>query len=187
MTCIVAAVRNGIGVMGSDSLGSNGQTKNEYLHGKIVSKEIPTLEGGKPILMGFTSSFRLGDLIRHSLTPPVFSGDAYEWMVSSFIPRLKADLKDAEYDVKGNGCNFLVIIDNRVFEVQDDFSVLEAANGYASVGSGEVVALGAMFTLKNHSALEIAKSGLEAADFHAVGVGGKHHYFQVTKDKVTAL
>lgn len=185
MTCIVAAVRNGIGVIGSDSLGSNSMSQNEFKHGKITSNMIPTLKGGKPIIFGYCGSFRLGDLLRYQFTPPVFDGDAHRWMVVSFIPALKGTLDAHHYDVKTNHMNFLTILDNRVFEVQDDYSVIESANGYASVGSGEFTAVGAMHVLQHKSALEMVRAGLKASAYHSVGVGGEHHIYSVKGDKIT--
>lgn len=184
MTCIVAATYNGRTVLAGDSQGTDHSTQMNYKNRKVFRKRVPSRDGGVDMLIGHTCTFRLGDLLQHTWTPPAFQGDALFWLVTECIPSLIALFDAHKYDREKNGTVFLVAIDGRVFEIQTDLSVLEPELGYAACGSGEAVALGAMFNANSRSdnAYWICHGGLMAAGAHSPGVGGRLHFLELGVD-----
>jgi hypothetical protein len=140
----------------------------------------------KHVAIGYTSSYRMGQLLRFNLQLPAIvdpvgeprAEDLFEWAVKEFIPAARKVFKDGGYG-KTNGDGdvggyFLLAVRDRLFEVQSDFQVAEPSPSYVATGSGEAYALGALHALcgpkdpkvGKDRAREIAKRALNAAVFH---------------------
>ena len=150
-------------IMSCDQLGSNG-------HGRTVVKT-PKIFQVDGWLVGYTSSFRMGDLLRYTFTFPLAKPDLDEdvYMRTLFVTALRECLKAGGYAKTENGeesggC-FLVASKTNIYEVQADFSVLTVAREYHAVGSGAEVCLGAMF------AGATPAEAIAAAESHIVTVG----------------
>lgn len=149
MTCIVAVVSNGIVHMGADSLGSDGWS------GIHVGNPKCFITG--EFLIGCTSTFRSIDLLRYMLEVPKVHPDTEEdadrYMRTVFINAVRKCFKDNGAIRKNNeiesGSNFLVGYRGLLYEVQNDFSVLNMPCYGSSVGSGADVARGSLFTTKD--------------------------------------
>lgn len=151
MTCIIGMLdkENDCVWIGGDSLGSNGFTKDVQLQPKIFRNKI-----FKNVVMGSTSTFRHVDLLKYSkdLFDEVdFYKDTeldHEYMVTKFIPNIIKLFKDGipSEDEKDRGANFIVGAKNKLFEIQEDYSVLEHEVGFTAVGCGEYAANASMFT-----------------------------------------
>jgi ATP-dependent protease HslVU (ClpYQ) peptidase subunit len=106
-----------------------------------------------PFLMGFTTSFRMGNLLRYSLSPPTREEgiDDMAFMVKNFIPAVRTCLKDggwmAKKEEREEGGSFLVGYRGQLYYVDYDFQVGKLADNIASVGVGSEIALGAMYAL----------------------------------------
>jgi ATP-dependent protease HslVU (ClpYQ) peptidase subunit len=177
ITCIVGYLDlvNDCTWIGGDSCGSNGYTKSIELQSKVFRNRI-----FKNVIMGSTSTFRHIDLLKYSKTlfeEVDFYKDTkldHEYMVTKFIPNLIKLFNDGIKDEKdeNKGANFIIGTKNKIFEVQQDYSVLEPEDGYTSVGCGESIALGSLYSTKS---LDIPipdkiKIALEAAEHVACGV-----------------
>lgn len=180
MTCIVG-VRTAKGVLlGGDSLGSNGWTGTSYQAPKVFRLS-------RQVAAGFTSSFRMGQLIQHHLTLPTLHGDELTWAIRELVPVIRDTFKSHGYaHVQNNeesGGVFLLAVCARLFLVQSDYSVLEARLPYDAVGSGEAHALGAMHALYKPKAAQtdaaartFLKTALDAASEFAVGVAPPYNF-----------
>ena len=74
MTCIVGCIHNGKVFLAGDQLGSNGYYKEN--HEKLTK----VFKVGE-FLIGYTTSFRMGQILQYSWTPPaIYHGQ------SSFCP-----------------------------------------------------------------------------------------------------
>ena len=144
MTCIMAIETSDNNVvMGGDKLGSNGFTKTIFT--------VPKIFKHSGMMFGYTSTFRFGQIIEcvlddNKMYPPTPDGEndtTYKWLVRVFIPKLKSTLKSEDYS---NGGNAIIVINNQVWELQNDFSVLRAAGGISSVGSCEFHAISSLMT-----------------------------------------
>lgn len=155
MTCIVGFTdkKNNTTWIGADSLGSNGYTQEVETNRKVFRNN--TLEN---VVMGSTSTFRHIDLLRYNknLFPEI---DKYkikneevtvnhEYMVTTFIPNIITLFDNGiKSETSCNkGANFLVGVDGKLFEIQNDYSVLEPLDGYSAVGCGELAAKASLCT-----------------------------------------
>lgn len=145
MTCIVGLVQDGKVYMGGDSLATSGS------HG-IIRDDPKVFKNGE-FLIGYTSSFRMGQLLAHKFSPPKQKEhqDVFAYMVTDFIDAIRECFKDSGFATKHNeeerGGNFLVGYRGSLFEIDTDYQVGKNSCKYAAVGSGYSYALGALHTL----------------------------------------
>ncbi|WP_019058154.1 hypothetical protein [Streptomyces prunicolor] len=101
-------------------------------------------------------------------------------MATRFINAVRACLKDGGWARKDSEQEqagvFLVGVHGRLFEIHDDYQVGEPMEGYAAVGSGDDLALGALHAtaelgLKPRERLTAA---LRAADHHSTYVSAPY-------------
>ncbi len=175
MTCIVGLVRDGQVYLGGDS------ASNSNDHGITIVKNPKVFRKGK-FVMGYTSSWRMGQLIQYHFTPPeiAFQQDVMEYMVTSFIGGIRNLFKEGGWakieNSQEHGGSFLVGYQERLFTIHADYQVAESANLYEAIGSGANIALGALFTLttaKNFaetSTQEVLQYALNASSRHNSGV-----------------
>lgn len=164
MTCVVSFIDDNNKIwMGADSASASttGET-NECLFPKVFKK--------KGFLIGYTTSWRMGQLLTYSVNFPTIKPgqDLLEYMVTKFVLKVKKVFKDNDYQ---EGGFFLVGVRKRVFLIQNDWSVLEYSVPFKSVGCGSSIAKGAMFATSGVKDPEkrIIKA-LEAASYFSTGV-----------------
>jgi ATP-dependent protease HslVU (ClpYQ) peptidase subunit len=91
----------------------------------------------------------MGQLIHHALTPPKPKGPLDRFMSTTFIDAIRTCLKDGGWARRENdreeGGTFLVGVRGDIFVVYEDYQVGQAADGFAAVGCGDQVALGALY------------------------------------------
>lgn len=175
MTCIVGVAEGGKVWIGGDSAGVDGR------YGLTVRADRKVFRNG-PMIMGFTSSFRMGQLLAHALKVPRRHPDdgIYGWMVTEFIDAVRSTLKSGGYaehhDGAERGGEFLVGYEGRLFTVNADYQVGENADGYAACGCGDMIALGALHALGPAVAPEErVRRALEATERFSGGVRGPFH------------
>lgn len=171
MTCIVGIAHKGKVYLGGDSAGVSGLDIT-------VRKDKKVFQNGE-FVMGFTSSFRMGQILQYTFVPPevtIEDDDMMAYMVKKFIPAVRKCFKDEGYSaIESNrekgGC-FLVGVRGRLFQIDTDFQVGEHLNSIAAVGCGEGYAYGALYTLQSGKAdvEEKLEKALEAAAFFSGGV-----------------
>lgn len=182
MTCIVAVEYRGKVHMGGDAAGSNGQTIAIMTEPKVFRR-------GR-FVIGYTTSFRMGQLLQHTLKAPPLSAEWADnlpgFMVTKFIPAVRKCLSDGGYlkrsDEVIKGGTFLVGVKGELYVVESDMQVGRVADGYYAVGSGSELALGSMHTTRLDDLTPQARllAALSAAEHHATGVAGPFT-FEVTK------
>lgn len=103
-------------------------------------------------LIGYTSSFRMGQILEYHLEVPQQkeAGDL-RYLVSKFIPCVRACLKEYWFSTLGDkddqGGTFLLGYRGHLYAVHADFQVNESSDGIDACGSGKGYALGAMRAL----------------------------------------
>jgi len=141
MTCIVGLVEKGTVYIAGDSASVAGWTSRVTRLPKVFRRG--------PFLIGYTTSFRMGQLLQHSLVVPAQTdGDDMRFMVTNFVECVRKLLKEKgvakiESNAESGG-QFLVGYRRRLYSVQSDFQVNEMADGFDAVGSGCEYALGAL-------------------------------------------
>lgn len=173
MTCIVAIKKDGVVYMGADSAGVGGLSMRVRADPKIY-------HNGK-FMLGFTTSFRMGQLLGHAFEPPNRSLDVSieKFMTTTFIDAVRKCLKDGGFARKDNetesGGTFLVAYQGRIFRIDSDYQVGESSHDFEAVGCGEDIALGVMHALEHHTTLkaeEMIKFALSSAEQFSAGVRG---------------
>jgi len=165
MTCIVGIEHEGVVWIGGDSAAVAGNDIQRYAGGKVFFNG--------PFLFGFTSSFRMGNLLRYALKVPDKSPsqDALEFLNTAFVDHLRRLFREHGFlhkdeDEVDEGGAFLIGYENRLYGMEDDFQVFKPLLGYTAMGCGDNVALGALFATRHqknqrHRALEALKASAE--------------------------
>jgi ATP-dependent protease HslVU (ClpYQ) peptidase subunit len=171
MTCIIGYKVNNLVYIGGDSCGAD-----SYSYTKRIRKDSKVFKNGEYII-GYTSSFRMGQLLRFNELPiPKVGEDLYQFFCTKFIDTIREILKKGGYaTVKENaeqgGC-FLVGYRDRLFEIESDFQVSEVADSFDSIGCGSNFSLGALKILEKESISPIEKisRALEVASYFSAYV-----------------
>ncbi len=170
MTAIVGIAEAGTVYIGGDSGASDGWLESVRADAKVFRNGL--------YVMGFTTSFRMGQLLHWALEPPTPTGELERFMSTTFIDAVRACLKAGGWATKENeherGGEFLVGVQGRLFIIEGDYQVGEPAAGWTAVGGGYLVALGHLdATAKTGRAPRSRiKGALEAAERHTAGVRG---------------
>lgn len=168
MTCVVGLIDGGRVYIGADSAAVAGWTRRKTLLRKVFRRG--------PFLIGYTTSFRMGQLLEHQLRvpkqKPTESDMAY--MVNEFIEATRKLLKERGFaKVESNnesGGQFLVGYKGHLYSIESDFQVGEMAEGFDAVGGGSDYALGAMSALHDLAPKRRIMRSLEIASEFNMGV-----------------
>ena len=162
MTCIVGIVHEGRVWIGGDSAGVAGHSLTRRRDEKVF------VNGD--FIMGFTNSFRMGQILAYTFTPPRFhpDEDVYAFMVTDFINSVRDCFKQGGYAEKYNeaerGGTFLVGFHGRLFYIDSDYQVGESLAGFDACGSGADIALGALYANRRDTPKERILTALNAAE-----------------------
>lgn len=143
MTCIVGIQHTQGVTIGGDSAGSSGTSLTIRADDKVFVRD--------RYIFGFTSSFRMGQLLRYSADlPEPPRRDLDRFMVTEFIGAVRRAFTDGGYMSNNSGREdsgtFLVGVSGRLFTIHSDHQVAQAAVGYESVGCGGDLAMGSLYT-----------------------------------------
>jgi hypothetical protein len=170
MTCIVGLVHDGRVYLGADSAGTDSAL------GLVVRADRKIFRNGD-FVIGFTSSFRMDQLLAFNFNPPKPRAgvDVMAYMVTDFIDAARARMKEGGYTKVENaverGGTFLVGYAARLFHIADDFQVGESAHGFDACGCGDAIALGSLYATRALSNPGTRlQDALEAAETFSAGV-----------------
>lgn len=168
MTCIVGLVENKTVYMGGDSAGVAGYSLSVRADEKVF------LNG--PCIFGFTSSFRMGQLLRYALKIPDHDPriEVNKYMVTIFIDSVRECLKNGGFQQTKDGVNvggcFLVGYQGCLFSVESDYQIGQVHERFMAVGCGTDIALGSLYSTKSVNARKRVTLALEAAEQFNAGV-----------------
>lgn len=169
MTCIIGLLDKGKVYMGGDSAGVNSSLSlSVRADQKVFIKD--------KFIMGFTTSFRMGQLLRYNLelSSQPEGLDVFEYMVTSFVEAVRKCLKDGGFaekkDEKEKAGTFLVGYQERLFCVDEDYQIAEQLLPFNAVGCGKDLALGALFANGHLKPEERILQALQAAEQFSAGV-----------------
>jgi len=174
---IVAAYDDGKTIcIGSDSCGICGGMKQD-LGSKIIKK--------RNYYIGFADSYRIRDIIKECKTLPKEINhiedlrglrDALREEIISKMNAVPAD--DGEDDIiSTHPLDILIISKFGVHEIQNNYAILRAKDGFSALGAGRDFAIGAMASHKLYSpdARTIIKETLKTTLKYCTDTGGKIH------------
>ncbi len=149
MTCIIGLIDNEKVYMGCDSAGVAGLDISGRADQKIFKVG--------DFIMGFTTSFRMGQLLRYDFNPPKKppNVDIYKYMVTKFIDEVRMCLKRGGFASKDKeteeGGTFLVGYAKHLFRISSDYQVGQNILPFDSCGCGQSYALGSLYTTRNNN------------------------------------
>lgn len=169
MTCIVGLEHGGKVYLGGDSAGVSGWGITHRADEKVFTN-------GK-FIMGFCGSFRMGQLLRYSFNPPKKKPKQpdMEYLVIDVMNEVRKCFREGGILEKASGVesggNWMLGFNGKLYEIGSDFQVGLSLNGYQAIGSGDDLALGAMYATKNYDdPKERILLALSAAAHHSGGV-----------------
>ena len=171
MTCIVGLVDQGQVYIGGGSAGASGWD--------LVQRSDRKVFRNGDFVMGFTSSFRMGQILAFGFEPPKIEpgADVFAYMVTTFIDAARQRFKDAGFATKKddaeNGGNFLVGVAGRLFNIGSDYQVGETMHGFDACGCGQQIALGSLRSTRGWRDPEARiMEALETGEAFSAGVRG---------------
>lgn len=175
MTCIVGLEEKDAVYIGGDSAGVSGLSVSIRADEKVFTNG--------PFVMGFTTSFRMGQLLRFKLDPPkqTVSTDDYKYMVTDFIDAVRKCFTDNGFGTTSAGGTFLVGYNGKLYTIHSDFQVGIPSIAYAAVGCGSDLALGAMYALPDKKPEQRIKAALNAASTFSGGVAPPYVIMKLPK------
>lgn len=172
MTAIAAIASGGKVWIGGDAAGVGGLS--------ISVRSDPKVFINGEFIIGYTTSFRMGQLLQYEFSPPTpyenESGMAY--MVKRFVPAIQRCFHDGGWEIRDDGQRrggtFIVGWRGRLYEIESDYQVAQVAQPYIACGCGFDLALGALFATERTaiSPEDRIKLALEAAQQFSAGVRG---------------
>lgn len=146
MTAIIGFTKNNKVYMAGDRAASSQEFSQEITHPKIFIK-------GK-VLIGYTTSFRFGDILEYHLKIPKSNKKLLPraYVVKKLVPAIRAALVANNYiadSANEDSGTALIGYKGSLFILQSDWSIVEHSNNIQAVGSGWSVALGATTALLN--------------------------------------
>jgi hypothetical protein len=184
MTCIVAIAQNGVVYMAADHAASDEKS------GWILSRKDPKVFKVAQYGIAFTDSFRMGQILQYSWTPPRYTPTKTnvgldKFMKTKFVDSVKEAFRGGGYGSQVSGQEdeggiFIVGVCGRIFTIDEDFHVGENIVNYMAEGSGGMFALGSLHTTKHQKNPKIRlKLALEAAAEFSMSVAPPFTYIQV--------
>jgi ATP-dependent protease HslVU (ClpYQ) peptidase subunit len=155
MTCIVALIHENKVFLGGDASASDDKS------GLIFQRHDPKVFKVGQFGIGFVDSFRMGQILQYSWTPPVYKPTAGyknldKFMRTKFVESVKEAFQEHGYGKFGSsapedgdeGGIFIITVQGsgRIFVMDSDYHIGEADVPYMSEGSGQQLALGSLYS-----------------------------------------
>ncbi|MFH1230021.1 MAG: hypothetical protein V1709_00850 [Planctomycetota bacterium] len=165
MTCVIGLIdkKSNKIYIGADSIGKADDAVAIRADEKVFIKD--------KFIIGFTSSYRMGQLLRYKLKIPEYSNGktVFEYMVTDFVDAVRTCLKDGGFASKDKetecGGSFLIGFKGRLFVIESDYQVEEVRLPFNAVGSGADIAKGVMYSTETYYPKTRIISALKAAGF----------------------
>jgi len=179
MTCIVGLVEGDKVYIGGDSAGVAGYDMQLRADEKVFTNN--------EFIMGFTSSFRMGQILRYDFNPPdryeKITDDTYlyKYWINSVIETMKTKGYATVKEGKVAGGTFIFGYRKKLYTVENDFQIGKMIKPYIAVGCGDKYALGALYILEGikKSPKDKVLLALRAAEDRSAGVRGPFHIVEL--------
>lgn len=192
MTVIVAVKHyDGTVYMGADSLA--------IVEGRKAFLAQPKITRIGPMLLGFAGNAKSLSTVFYETKEDIFSDfgeytklnkDISQWIHERLIPVLRKGLLDKGFMGvdKPHEAQLLIALDGSIFSIHGELEYVEYNAGYAAIGSGRDLALGALYYMSKYSPalhpLTKIREAIEAASKFDYGVGGDIRTLSTENDTV---
>ena len=177
MTCVVGIEHKGEAWMGADSASASSWD--------IYPTRLKKVFKRGDFLIGYTTSFRMGQLLQYKLDVPKQSEneDDLEYMSTVFIDAVRECLRDGGFtEISNNvetGGLFMVGYKSKLYIVDRDFQVNSTMNGYYAIGVGGKYALGNLLGTIGLPPKHRIQAALDAATYFSNGVIPPYHILSI--------
>lgn len=171
MTCILGLEYKGRVYIGADSAGVSGMDLQVRADPKVFTVG--------ELLIGITSSFRMGNLLRFKFKPDPKreSMDDFEYLSTTCVDHMRAVFRSGGFlkreEEREEGGQMLIAYKSRLYYVDSDFQVGRNLDPISAVGCGAHVALGALaafLTLDSMNPEQMVHSALKVSERWSAGV-----------------
>jgi ATP-dependent protease HslVU (ClpYQ) peptidase subunit len=139
--------------------------------------------------IGYAGSYRLGQMVLHSFTPPKHAPniDVDDYMFTIWVESLKAHMEEygiikTENGVEGTDeAEIIIAYRGNIYCLLPDFALLKPLENFLVIGSGAPYATGVVWALENsskHAPEEIVYLAVECAIQHSPGCGAPIYVFK---------
>ncbi len=188
MTCIVALSVGTKVYLGGDAAASDEKS------GLVLQVTDPKVFKVGQFGIGFVESFRMGQILQYSWTPPIYKPTAGfknldKFMRTKFVESIKEVYQEHGFGRFGNntedgdeGGIIIIAVQNtgRIFTMDVDYHVSELNTDYYAEGSGQQVALGSLASTTNiKTPRKRVRMALEAASKFIMSVIGPFTIIEV--------
>ena len=145
MTCIVGIAENGKTLLGADSAAAS------LSAGEIYSLRNAKVFRSGAYALGFTTSYRLGQILRYETElPEPPDANLERFMATAFVEALRRAFAAQGYQRElGPKGSILIGVRGQLFTLGAELQVMSEDKPYAAVGSGRHTAYGALFALED--------------------------------------
>lgn len=191
MTCVVSVLFGDEVYMGSDSAGITGNWDLRIREDKKVFQI-------KDMIIGFTTSFRMGQLLQYSLNVPDYpyegntEDEINKYMHCHFLEAVRELFKSKGYSkIENNseeGGEFLIGYRNKLWIIHSDYQIARSYLKYQAIGCGAPYALGTLHMIRdgwdNENAWlctpgDIIHRALYTAEQFCAGVRGPYYILKL--------
>lgn len=190
MTAIIGMIdqETGITYIGADSLGSNGCSKVVRKDKKVFKlKDTPNA------LIGFTSSYRMGQLLMYAnglIDKRDEPNINHEYITTKFIPNTIKLFENGGFNTNNSGAKkggfFMLAYKDKLWGIECDYQVSESVDNYIAMGIGERFALGSLYSTENTKLTPIERIhlALQSASKFAIGVAPPFYIMNTKNNEV---
>lgn len=148
MSCVVGISDGRRTVLGGDSAGFGHTDIPE-----VYSLTTPKVFRAGAYAIGFTSSFRFGQILRYEVdwpSPP--ETDLEQFLVTEVVERVRETLRLKGFsrryeDGRERGGQILIAVGGQLFMINEDFQVTRLVEPYVALGNGHYTAYGSLHSL----------------------------------------
>ena len=171
MTCIV-----GVELDGQLWLGGDAASTRDH---EVFVRKNPKVFKVENMLIGFSGSFRIGQLLQFSFKPVqhVWGRDDFQYIVTSVVDSIRGLLNENGAMIKdemgdSHDSEFIIGYRGKFYIIDSDFHVEIPTENYVATGTGAAYALGALHAMKKHKISPAKKihKALSAAEEYCTGV-----------------
>jgi ATP-dependent protease HslVU (ClpYQ) peptidase subunit len=183
MTCIVAFrdEKENI-IIAGDKMGSDS-------YSKMIVKEPKVFINGD-FAIGYTDSFRMGQLLKHVWVPPErkMEQETDNYLYADVTKSLRGLFKDNGFGDDDNNefGAFIMVYEDRILEMQGEMSLLEHETDIVSVGAGCYHATAALQVLLEYDSEveEVLDKTFEVVAYNIVSVSQEYDLITVPSHKI---
>jgi len=185
MTCIVGLELEGKVYIGGDSAGASGW--------EVRAVNTPKVFINGEFLIGYTSSFRMGQILQHIWEPPQHAAGRSDmkYMVADVAESIREVLKKNGFSKVDNnveeGGFFLCGYRGKLYCIEDSYQVISHEDRFDAIGCGRDYALGVLWqhpALKYHKdPTKLMLASLQTAAHFSGGVMGPFKILSIGEEE----